>query len=247
MAKTVLDIYNIALSLFNIEPLEEITTDGHPEVAILNLHYDGALQTCMRTRDWTFLEQELSGTTTSDVEETEDEEEGTVTDTYTVTSIYEEVTYTTVYGSSDKTTVLSSASSVTSYDLGESRGYKHSYALPYDSVGLLRVTHCGSVPYRVVGDRLLVNTEKPELWGILTTLPETGVPEDFYYYVAYTLAYMASPKLSPGDSTLQTIMQALSVYENRLLMNDVYSIREKDGAYWGLRPRRAGDVYDSHL
>ena len=57
-----LRVYNIALAIFNIEPLTEDQlkdTEGHPEVQILDLHYATALHKAMRERAWTFLEQRL--------------------------------------------------------------------------------------------------------------------------------------------------------------------------------------------
>lgn len=57
-----LRIYNIALAVFNIEPLAEDDlkdTEGHPEVQVLDMHFGTALRKAMRERDWTFLEERL--------------------------------------------------------------------------------------------------------------------------------------------------------------------------------------------
>ena len=57
-----LRIYNIALSVFNADPLTEAdleNAEGHPEVKILDLFLPSAINYVQRERDWTFLEEKL--------------------------------------------------------------------------------------------------------------------------------------------------------------------------------------------
>ena len=144
-----LDIYNKALSVFNIAPRTEDDlkdTEGHPEIQTLDMFFPTALHRAMYERTWTFLEKRLE----------------------------------------------------LGDDLGAECGYRHSYDLPE---GLLRLTRAEGI-YRVVGTRLLMNG-RPLAYGIMQTLPDSGVPELFYSLVAYALAVLVSPKLSPGDTKYQ--------------------------------------------
>ena len=166
-----LRIYNIALAIFNIEPLTEEQMEdkeGHPEIQILDLHFDTALRKAMRERNWSFLEEEL--------------------------------------------------------DLGDDEGarlgYQHSYELPD---GLFRLTRADGI-YEVVGNTLLTNG-KPLAYGIMQTLPDKGVPEDFYDLVAFALALFASPKIAPGDTRYQIAQADYNIVLESLVRTDVLSNR----------------------
>lgn len=169
-----LRIYNIALAVFNIEPLTEddlLNSDGHPEVKILDLQYDTALHMAMRERAWTFLERPLE----------------------------------------------------LGEDQGAECGFRHSYTLPSD---LFRLTRADGM-YRVVGTKLLTDG-RPLAYGIMLTLPDSGVPEDFYELVAFALAYFASPKLSPGDTKFQIALADYRMILQRLIANDVENCINED-------------------
>ena len=177
-------IYNVALSVFNIQPLSEDDledTEGHPEVQILDLFLQNAIEMVLRERNWTFLEQKLE----------------------------------------------------LGEDLGPEAGYGHSYKLP---TGLFRLTRADGI-YRVVGTRLLTNGT-PYAYGIMSELPDDGVPKDFYGLVGFALAILASSKLSAGDTKTST---ASAIYQKVLvpmIMNDVQdsihqnrSVANGDGPY----------------
>ena len=163
-----LGIFNKALSVYNIDPLTEDDlkdTEGRPEIQILELFLNSAMEKVMRERNWTFLETRL--------------------------------------------------------DLGEDKGaeggYRHSYSLPE---GLFRITRADGV-YRVVGTRLLTNG-RPEAYGIMHELPDSGVPEDFCTVVAFALAYYSASKLSPGDTKTQIALDMYQRTLSMLVMNDVW-------------------------
>ena len=101
-------------------------------------------------------------------------------------------------------------------DGGPESGYEHTYSLPE---GLFRLTRADGT-YRVVGTKLLTNGG-PFAYGIMQTLPDTGVPEDFFDLVAFALAFFASPKLSPGDTRYQIAMNDYNTLLNSMVMNDV--------------------------
>ena len=106
-------------------------------------------------------------------------------------------------------------------DLGEDKGaeggYCHSYDLPE---GLFRLTRADGI-FRVVGTRLLTNG-RPEAYGIMHELPDSGVPEDFYTVVAFALAYYSASKLSPGDTKTQIALDMYQRTLSMLVMNDVW-------------------------
>ena len=90
-------------------------------------------------------------------------------------------------------------------DLGSGHGYKHSYELPS---GTLMITWADGDNYERIGDKLFTNGNS-EAYGIITdTLPDNGVPEDFYDLVAIALAHYASVRLSPDTTTRNAILYA---------------------------------------
>lgn len=101
-------------------------------------------------------------------------------------------------------------------DEGSAGGYSHSYTLPQ---GLFRLTRADG-HYRIAGTKLLTDG-MPFAYGIMQTLPDTGVPEDFYDLVAFALAFFASPKLSPGDTKFQIAMNDYNTLLTSMIMNDV--------------------------
>lgn len=101
-------------------------------------------------------------------------------------------------------------------DLGCMAGYGHSYQLPE---GLFRLTRADGI-YRVVGDKLFTNG-MPLAFGIMQTLPDSGVPEDFYDLVGFALAYFASSKLSPGDTKYQIALADYERIKEMMIANDV--------------------------
>ena len=101
-------------------------------------------------------------------------------------------------------------------DKGEQGGFRHSYALPE---GLFRLIRADG-HYRISGNVLLTNG-MPVAYGIMQTLPDTGVPEDFFDLVAFALAFFASPKLSPGDTKFQIAMNDYNTLLTSMVMNDV--------------------------
>lgn len=171
-----LRIFNIALTLYNMEPLtEEQLNDSdvlrkHPEVAILEIGLPIATRKAMRERCWTFLDAELE----------------------------------------------------LGEDLGPDAGYTHSYKLPD---GLFRVTRADGI-YSVKGNKLLTNGQ-PIAFGQMSTLPDTGVPEDFYDLIGYALALFAGPKLSSGDSKTNYAASFYSTILSSMIATDASdSIRE---------------------
>ncbi|MBN2858819.1 MAG: hypothetical protein JXK93_00985 [Sphaerochaetaceae bacterium] len=84
-------------------------------------------------------------------------------------------------------------------------GFSYEYTLPED---LFKVVWAFSeFPYEVVGGKLYCSEEDPVVYGIMKTLPETGVPEDFYELIAYTLAYQIAPLLAPEGKLDQIALQ----------------------------------------
>lgn len=169
-----LDIFNKALSVFNIAPLTEEDlkeTEGRPEVQVLEMYLGSALRRAMRERSWTFLEERL----------------------------------------------------VLGDDEGPECGYRHSHELPE---GLFRLTRADGV-YRVVGTRLLTNG-LPLAYGIMSTPPDKGVPEDFYDLVAFALASYSASKLSPGDTKYQIAEAEYRTILRGMVMNDVQNHMRQD-------------------
>ena len=101
-------------------------------------------------------------------------------------------------------------------DEGEGFGYRHSYPLPE---GLFRLTRADGI-YRVVGGKLLTNG-MPLAFGIMQTLPDSGIPEDFFDLVGFALAQLASPKLSPGDTKYQIAEADYRMLRDQMIANDV--------------------------
>lgn len=94
-------------------------------------------------------------------------------------------------------------------DLGPGHGYAHSYELPY---GLFELTWAEGDSYERIGGNLYTDG-KPEAYGIMgDSMPDNGVPEDFYDLVAFALAYHASVRLSPDQTTRNAIWQ---VYQDK--------------------------------
>lgn len=87
-------------------------------------------------------------------------------------------------------------------DLGTGHGYKHSYELPS---GVEALTWADGDKYERIGGKLFTDGN-PEAYGIiLDTMPDNGVPEDFYDLVSFALAYYASVRLSPDTNTRNAI------------------------------------------
>lgn len=169
-----LRIFNIALAVFNIEPLDADSiedTEGHPEVKVLELFLGTALRKAMRDYAWSFLEEPL--------------------------------------------------------DLGEDKGgrcgYRHAYSLPE---GLFRLTRADG-RYEVVGTTLLTDG-RPLAYGMMSTPPDTGVPEDFWDLVAFALAYYAAPKLSAGDAKTSSAMASYNSLLQSMALNEAQDSQRKD-------------------
>ena len=90
-------------------------------------------------------------------------------------------------------------------DVGGYAGYSHGYELPADLLKLVPMNPW--YPYEVNAGRLYCDEEMPPAYGIFKTLPATGVPNDFMELIAYSLAYLMAPMLSPGGTLDQMILQ----------------------------------------
>jgi len=85
------------------------------------------------------------------------------------------------------------------------KGYLYKHQLPE---GLFKIVYFGSdFPYEAVGGYLYCNEETPVIYGIMATLPSSGVPEDFHELIAYTLAYQIAPLLAPEGKLDQIALQ----------------------------------------
>lgn len=85
------------------------------------------------------------------------------------------------------------------------RGYLHGFLLPD---GLLKVVHAFSeFPYDVAGGRIYTDTDEPVVYGIMETLPDSNIPEDFHELIAYALAYQIAPLLAPEGKVDQVTLQ----------------------------------------
>jgi len=85
------------------------------------------------------------------------------------------------------------------------RGYLHGFLLPE---GLLKVVHAFSeFPYDVAGGRIYTDTDEPVVYGIMETLPDSNIPEDFHELIAYALAYQIAPLLAPEGKVDQVTLQ----------------------------------------
>lgn len=85
------------------------------------------------------------------------------------------------------------------------RGYLHGYLLP---AGYLKVVHAFSeFPYDVAGGRIYTDTDEPVVYGIMETLPDSNIPEDFHELIAYALAYQIAPLLAPEGKVDQVTLQ----------------------------------------
>ncbi len=91
-------------------------------------------------------------------------------------------------------------------EYGEQRGYAHSYHLTDD---LEQLTWANGERYMRAGDYLLTDSDdEPEAWGVIKTAddPDTSaLPDDFSDLVAIALAYYASVRLSPDQTTRNSI------------------------------------------
>ena len=113
-------------------------------------------------------------------------------------------------------------------DLGSGHGYKHSYELPY---GALILTWADGNNYERIGDKLYTDG-KAEAYGIVPdTMPDNGVPEDFYDLVAIALAYYASVRLSPDNTTRNAIWYAYNDKKDQLINSVSMMERRISNAY----------------
>ena len=108
-------------------------------------------------------------------------------------------------------------------DLGSGHGYKHSYELPY---GTQMLTWADGDNYERIGDKLYTDGNA-EAYGIVEdTMPDSGVPEDFYDLVAIALASYASVRLSPDTTTRNAILYAYTDKKEQL-MNSVAMVERR--------------------
>lgn len=84
-------------------------------------------------------------------------------------------------------------------------GFAHGYLLPYGVFKIIGLA--GDGPYRVVGERLYTDEDAPEVHGIMTGWPESGVPEDLHELAAYALGYLVVPVLAPEAKLEQLLLQ----------------------------------------
>ena len=91
-------------------------------------------------------------------------------------------------------------------DYGESHGYKHSYKFSEEPE---QMTWAEGDRFQRFGGMLCTDSDKePEAWGIKKEVPGSdteGMPEGFLDLVAISLAYLASVRLSPDQTTRNAI------------------------------------------
>lgn len=114
-------------------------------------------------------------------------------------------------------------------DFGEMRGYNHSYLF---SESPEQLSWANGDRYMRAGDYLLTDTDdEPEAWGVVEKAEEpdtTALPDDFSDLVAIALAYYASVRLSPDQTTRNSIYY---LYKDRCdELMDHYSNAERKGA-----------------
>lgn len=74
--------------------------------------------------------------------------------------------------------------------------------------GLFKIVYFGSdFAYEVMGGYLYCNEGNPVVYGIMTALPSTGVPDDFHELIAYILAFQIAPLLAPEGKLDQIALQ----------------------------------------
>lgn len=117
----------------------------------------------------------------------------------------------------------------TAEDLGEKRGYEHSYRF---TESIEQLTWANGDRYMRAGDFLLTDSDdEPEAWGVVKMAddPDTSVlPDDFSDLVAIALAYYASVRLSPDQTTRSSIYY---LYKDRCdELMDHYANAEREGA-----------------
>ena len=118
-------------------------------------------------------------------------------------------------------------------EFGEMRGYNHSYHI---TESLEQLSWANGDRYMRAGDYLLTDSDdEPEAWGVLTMADDpdtTALPDDFSDLVAIALAYYASVRLSPDQTTRSSIYY---LYKDRCdELMEHYSNAERKGA---------GDIY----
>ena len=90
-------------------------------------------------------------------------------------------------------------------DDGAGMGFLHSYELPEN---VLKVVHkFTEYAYEIIGGKIYTDVEDPDVYGIMTTIPISNVPYDFYELVAYALAFQIAPLLVPQSKMDQVVLQ----------------------------------------
>lgn len=108
-------------------------------------------------------------------------------------------------------------------DLGELRGYKHSFKLPNT---LFRLIYADGGDYIRLGDTIATN-----YYGNIYVINEYKdedlnkyyIPTDYWELVAYGLAFFATPRLSSGDQKTQIVSSLYNTILSTLISNDVSS------------------------
>lgn len=99
-------------------------------------------------------------------------------------------------------------------------GYDHGYYLPFDLFKFVRA-HT-SYPYQVERDKIYLDStdEQLKFYGILNDVDLEEVPADFVELIAYALAFVLSPLLTPAGQMDSVILQKYTWTLNGLISTE---------------------------
>ena len=115
-------------------------------------------------------------------------------------------------------------------DYGESHGYKHSYKFSEEPE---QMTWANGDRFQRFGGMLCTDSDdEPEAWGVKKGIPDpdsSGLPDGFLDLVAISLAYLASVRLSPDQTTRNAIYYLYTDRKSELLDHYLQSERHGSG------------------
>lgn len=105
-------------------------------------------------------------------------------------------------------------------------GYSHGYLIPS---GVFKIVDTEpGVSHRVIGPRYCTDTKDPEVYGMMKTISEEGVPDDFWTLVSYALAYLLAPSIAPGSQLSDEILRRYTWVAQGLISDEAKNNRYED-------------------
>lgn len=106
-------------------------------------------------------------------------------------------------------------------DSGGYKGFIHGYSLPE---GVFKVVHAHTdYAYEIANGTIYTDEDSPEVYGIMQTLPSSGVPSDYIELTAYALAFSIAPMLAPAGGLDQVALQKYSWVLSGLISSECHN------------------------